>query len=314
MKTLTHMTLAAALMLSIALPAWAQPRQSRQGGNARQAVQNRSADQQQTCDQDCPQQNTGTCDQQGLGQRMGGRGMGRGGMGRGRGRQMGRRGQGQGNGLRRAGLCQSEEIVPLTSDETKSVLAMREEEKLARDVYLTLNNQFPSLVFVRIATSEQRHTDAIARIIATQGLVDPVVDDAIGKFTDPTFTDLYAGLVADGSADYIAALKVGAYIEEIDIADLKEALDAVTNPQVKRVFENLLNASYNHLRAFVANFEADGQPYEPQVLDAETYTEIVNGDSLKGRGWRTQQGQCKDPQAQCTTPQTQPKGTPRRGR
>ncbi len=262
-------------------------------------------DQQGTRTQDCLQQNLGACDQQSLAQRMG-----RGGLGQGRGRQMGRRGQGrggQGNGLCGMGLCRSEEIIPLNDVETDYVLAMREEEKLARDVYLALNNKFPSLVFVRIAASEQRHTNAVARIIALQGLVDPVIDDTIGVFTNQDFATLYANLVAQGSVDYVAALQVGAYIEEIDIADLEAALDVVTNPQAKRVFENLLSGSYNHLRAFVASLAAEGQTYEPQVLDAETYAEILNSARTQGRGRQTQQ-------ARRTALQVQPKGTPRQGR
>lgn len=304
MKTLTHMIIATAVVLSIALPASAQPRQARQGGDARQAVQDCTMDQQGTCTQDCLQQDPGTCDQQGLGQRTSRSGIGRRGQGR----------RGRGNGLRGTGLALGEELVPLTDVEIPLVLAMREEEKLARDVYLTLNNQFPSLIFVRIAASEQRHTDAISRVIATQGLDDPVVDNAIGVFIDPVFAELYVNLVADGSADYIAALTVGALIEEIDIEDLEAALEQVTNPQLKRVFENLLNGSYNHLRAFVAGLEAEGETYEPTFLDEETYAEIINGASVKGRGQRLQQAQCTDPQAQCTAPQAQPKGTPRQGR
>jgi hypothetical protein len=212
------------------------------------------------------------------------------------------------------GLCQSEEIAPLTESEAEHVLSMREEEKLARDVYLTLNNKFPSHIFARIAASEQQHTSAVARIITMQELVDPVVDDTIGKFIDPAFADLYVSLVEEGSADYAAALKVGALIEEIDIADLKEALAVATNSQVKRVFENLLYGSYNHLRAFVANLEADGQAYEPQILDVETYAEIISGAPVIGRGWQGYQGRRTDPQAQRVAPQIEPKGTPRQAR
>jgi len=307
MKTLKHMTLATALILTIALPSWAQARQGRQGGDARGAVQDCPLEQQGTPSQDRIRQNPGTCDPQNPGQRLG-----RGGADRGAGRQIGGRGQGQrGQG---AGVCLTEEVVPLTDLEVVYVLAMREEEKLARDVYLSLNNAFPSLIFVRIAASEQRHMNAVGRIITVQGMDDPVVNNGIGEFTDPAFTELYASLVTDGSVDYISALKVGALIEEIDIADLAEALEVVTNPQVKRVFENLLYGSYNHLRAFTTALAAEGVEYVPEVLDVEVYEEILNSAPVKGRGARSRQGQCTDPQGQCTAPQSGQNRTARQGR
>ncbi len=305
MKTLTHLTVATALILTIAIPAWAQTRQARQGGDARQMLQDCPLDQQGACMQDCLQQNLGTRDQLGVGRRMG-----RNGTGRGSGQGMGRRGQGQkgrGNGLYGMGLCLNEEIVPLTEDEAGYVLAMREEEKLARDVYLTLNETSPSLVFERIAASEQRHTNAIARILALQGLDDPIVDDTIGAFPTQEFADLYVQLVEQGIDSYIAALEVGAYIEELDILDLQAALEEVTNPQVKRVFENLLNGSYSHLRAFSAMLEIEGETYGPQLMDEDTYAEIISSAPVRGQGRRGQQTQCTDPQAQ-------PQGTPRRAR
>jgi len=318
MKTVTYVTIAIALMLLVALPAWTQTRQARQGGDARVALQDCPLAQEGTCTQDCLQQNLGICDQQCVGQCTGG-----GRMGQGRGRQMGRGGQGrrgQGGGLCGMGLCLSEEIVPLTEAEIGYVLTMREEEKLARDVYLKLNADLSSVVFERIATSEQNHMNAIARIIAIQGLVDPVVDDTAGAFTstDPDFATLYASLVAQGSAGYVEALMVGAYIEELDIEDLQAALAVVTNPQVKRVFENLLYGSYNHLRAFVASLEAEGETYVPQVLDGDNFDEIISSAPVKGRGLQGQctgaQGTCTGDPTQCPATQTQTQGTARQGR
>ncbi len=148
--------------------------------------------------------------------------------------------------------------VQLTEAEEQHILYMREEEKLARDVYLTLYELWGAEIFANISESEQRHMDAIKSLITRYGLVDPVVDDAIGMFTNPNFVGLYDELVADGSVSLEEALKVGVRIEELDIADLELALQETSMRAVRRVFQNLLNGSYNHLDAFQRNIEAGG--------------------------------------------------------
>jgi len=148
--------------------------------------------------------------------------------------------------------------VQLTEAEEQHILYMREEEKLARDVYLTLYELWGAEIFANISESEQRHMDAIKSLITRYGLVDPVVDDTLGTFTNPDFELLYDQFVIDGSKSLEQALSRGVYIEELDIADLELALQDTSMRAVQRVFQNLLNGSYNHLDAFQGSIEADG--------------------------------------------------------
>jgi len=147
--------------------------------------------------------------------------------------------------------------VQLTEAEEQHILYMREEEKLARDVYLTLYELWGAEIFANISESEQRHMDATKSLITRYGLVDPVVDDAVGMFTNQDFEILYDELVGDGSVSLEEALKVGVRIEELDIADLNLALQETSQRSVRRVFLNLLKGSYNHLDAFKRNIEAE---------------------------------------------------------
>ncbi len=55
----------------------------------------------------------------------------------------------------------------LTSAEMEGILFMREEEKLARDVYLYLYEIYPLRPFLNISKSEQAHMDAIKYLIDT---------------------------------------------------------------------------------------------------------------------------------------------------
>jgi hypothetical protein len=151
----------------------------------------------------------------------------------------------------------------LTGEEIEHITYMREEEKLARDVYLMLYEVYEASIFANISESEQRHMDAIKKLIEKYGLEDPVADDTVGAFPvpetdkDTDFKLLYDELVALGDKSYCEALKVGIYIEELDIEDIENALNDVEAPDVTRVLNNLLNGSYNHLNAFTSRYKAN---------------------------------------------------------
>jgi hypothetical protein len=145
----------------------------------------------------------------------------------------------------------------LTSKEIDHITYMREEEKLARDVYLTLYEVYEASIFANISESEQRHMDAVKRLIVKNGLQDPVKNDVIGTFTNPDFAGLYIELVGKGEVSYCDALQVGIDIEVLDIEDIEIALNDVLARDVNRVLNNLLNGSYNHLNAFTNQHQAN---------------------------------------------------------
>ena len=140
----------------------------------------------------------------------------------------------------------------LSDAEVATLVYMREEEKLARDVYRTLFTRWNLQFFNNIAGSEQVHMDTLAAMLASYGVADPVVNDSTGSFTNPVLASLYGQLVARGSASASEAIQVGIYIEETDITDLQKAISESTHENLDRAYENLLQGSYNHLRAFTS--------------------------------------------------------------
>lgn len=154
---------------------------------------------------------------------------------------------------------------------------MREEEKLAHDVYTEMYNKYKIRTFANILKSEQTHTNAIKALLTKYSLEDPVKNNAVGIFTNKDLQSLYAKLIAAGNMSEIEALKVGAAIEEIDIRDLQKHIAELTNnADIKFVYENLMRASGNHLRAFVRNLSSRGVIYSPQYLDKATYDSYIN--------------------------------------
>ena len=165
----------------------------------------------------------------------------------------------------------------LTDVERDGILYMREEEKLARDVYLHLYDVWKLRVFDNISVSEQTHMDAMLLLVERYQLPDPAGDKDQGAFENATLHQLHDDLVADGNASLIDALEVGALIEEVDIIDIQRDIDAVAdNDDIVMVYENLMKGSRNHLRAFVRNLETQGIDYATLYLDPGVYEDIVN--------------------------------------
>lgn len=138
----------------------------------------------------------------------------------------------------------------LSSLERDGLIYMRLEEKLARDVYLTLGKTYRQKMFVNIPESEQRHMDAVKALLDKYEITDPVTDNEVGSFSNAEFKKLFDDLVAKGQTSFKDAMLVGKEIEEMDIKDLIERIEQTDNPDIKAVYENLKRGSENHLRAF----------------------------------------------------------------
>ncbi|WP_419609048.1 DUF2202 domain-containing protein, partial [Thiolapillus sp.] len=131
----------------------------------------------------------------------------------------------------------------LSDAEAATLLFMREEEKLARDVYITLFDKWEHPVFNNISGSEQHHMDSMKSKIDKYGLVDPVTDDTVGVFQNEALSTLYNKLIDRGDVSLEDALYVGGYIEELDIGDLEKAIAESSHTDVVRAYKNLERGS-----------------------------------------------------------------------
>jgi hypothetical protein len=141
----------------------------------------------------------------------------------------------------------------LDANEMAGLLYMREEEKVAHDVYVTLYQQWGLPVFNNIANSETRHQSKVAELLDNYQIPHNIDANPVGVFVNPDLQQLYNNLVLQGSQSLTEALKVGVLIEETDIADLQEKISQTDNLDIQQVYNNLLNASYNHLNSFSSN-------------------------------------------------------------
>lgn len=165
--------------------------------------------------------------------------------------------------------------MTLTAEEQDNLLWMREEEKLARDVYKALYKTWRQRIFKNIARSEQKHMNAILKKIKKFNLDDPALPQP-GQFSNATLQEMYDDLVFEGQQSYVQALTVGATIEDLDIRDLMVAIDNTKNLALKNTYQNLLEASKKHLRAFVRNLQKQGEVYTPQFISQDLYNAIIS--------------------------------------
>jgi len=179
----------------------------------------------------------------------------------------------------------SGDITELTEAEIAGLEFMREEEKLARDVYTALYERWELDAFQRIAGSEQRHLETALRWLEHYGIADPAEGLEAGEFANAELQRMYDDLVARGGTSLEEALRVGAAIEELDILDLEDYLAGTENIALQRLYSNLLSGSHNHLRAFASLLESEvAVTYEPQHLDAESYGVIIASEGERGPG------------------------------
>lgn len=176
-------------------------------------------------------------------------------------------------------------VEELSQEEIDGLLLMREEEKLARDVYLELYDIWGQQIFLNIANSEGTHTNAVKLLLDKYNLTDPVTNDTRGAFTNQDMAELYNVLVEKGSVSLLDALMVGATVEDLDINDLKKLNEISDNQDITAVYNNLEKGSRNHLRSFTRVIEQNGGIYEPQYISESEYNEIISSEMETGTGY-----------------------------
>ncbi len=165
--------------------------------------------------------------------------------------------------------------LSLTQEEENDLLFLREEEKLARDVYLYAYDKYNFQVFANIAGSEQNHMDAVLALLEKYGLSDPA-SQVRGEFTNPDLQALYDQLTARVDVSLLEALKVGATIEDLDINDIETFKDNTDKSDLLSVYGRLECGSRNHMRSFYAELLTQGFTYTAQYISQQELEAIVN--------------------------------------
>ena len=160
--------------------------------------------------------------------------------------------------------------------EKESLLHMYEEEKLAGDVYKTLNQKWNLRVFSNISRAEDHHQSTVAALLDKYEIEYPK-NLEIGQFRNEKLQKLYDALIAKGNESLQQALVVGATIEDVDIFDLEEALEKdIDSKDIAYVYDNLIRGSENHMRAFTRWLKRYDYSYQSQYITKERLEKIIS--------------------------------------
>lgn len=182
------------------------------------------------------------------------------------------------------GCNDSEEIEEvydiLSKQEIEDLQFLKEEEKMARDVYLFSYDLYGQNIFKNISNSEQSHMNSVTTILEKYGIEDLSLEGR-GSFSNKVLQNLYDDLTTLASESLEGALIAGATIEDFDINDINNFIENTRFQDVEDMYALLNCGSRNHLRAYSNNLEKLGISYIPQFLSLNEYNEIVNSDNEK---------------------------------
>lgn len=186
----------------------------------------------------------------------------------------------------------------VSAEAAAEITWMREEERLARDLYQAFADKYGATVFVRIAAAEQHHFDTMGTLISGYGLQDPSAGLAAGTYADPALQKMWDDLSAQGSTSLADAYAVGVAVEKADVADLDEAI-AITDDTVDAYMNHLRTATQQHLATFErlvsgqttgAGPMGQGQGQMGRGAQAQNQTRTpgtcVDGQTPVGSSWR----------------------------
>ncbi len=166
----------------------------------------------------------------------------------------------------------------LSEKEKTDLIFLREEEKLARDVYDHCYEKYGLNVFNNISSSEETHFSNVLTLLQKYGIEDPAANKLPGEFSNAALQQLYDDLIQQADVSLMAALQVGATIEDMDISDIKLFYANTTLPDLISVYDALTCGSRNHLRSFMSQIKSAGGTYTPQYINQTEFDAIVNSE------------------------------------
>lgn len=175
--------------------------------------------------------------------------------------------------------------LTLTTDEKSFLLALREDERVSRDLYKSFYSLYNKEYFKRITNAESSHMKSIGMLLSFYGVTYPD-STALGVFDNAEDQALYNSLLAKGDDSLSVALQTAAFVEETNIKDYTALVPNISNANILLVVNHLLKGSRNHLRMLVRTLAKEsGITYVPAVLDSASYTAIIQTPVEKGIGF-----------------------------
>ncbi len=167
--------------------------------------------------------------------------------------------------------------ISLSDQEKSDLIFLRQEEKLAHDVYVYAFGKYEIPIFDNISNSEDTHMDAVLTLMNKYNIIDPAAGMTEGVFENDDLQLLYQQLISKVNLSSIQALEAGATIEDLDISDITSFYKNTTKADIIQVYDMLTCGSRNHLRGFTGQLKTLNSIYSPQFLTVSEYQTILSG-------------------------------------
>ena len=165
--------------------------------------------------------------------------------------------------------------VTLTPNEIQWLIYIREEEKMARDLYIGMYNSWGLSIFKSISEEEQEHINAMLELFKMYSIVDPLAGDVPRNYTNQHIANLHTSLLTQGMQSNKDGLKACALQEEISMQDLDLAMKSTQQQAINKVYSELQRDSINHLRSFIHSLEIFGERYMAVKIPQQTVDAII---------------------------------------
>ena len=139
----------------------------------------------------------------------------------------------------------------LTEEQKDMLFFIYQEEKMARDVYITFDRVYKNEnTFRLMQIAEQRHLDCARKLCEFYGVDTSSVDETVvGAFESPVLKTLYEAYTERGKNSLRDALEIAEFIEATDINMIEHASVGMPS-DVVAVYEKLKRGNLNHLDIF----------------------------------------------------------------
>lgn len=166
----------------------------------------------------------------------------------------------------------------LDAAEAESLSLLREFAVYMEDIYGSSAHFCPYVsddcaFFAVIGAGRKAHSDALQQLLYEYGGPDPVVD---GQFSDDFLTeDLGIRMYTGWINSYSGLVNNAAYLEEMNIRDLRLALDGTDEEPLLNAYTRMLHDDYLHLLTLASALRADPFDYSAQLLGDDEVQQIL---------------------------------------
>ncbi len=161
----------------------------------------------------------------------------------------------------------------ITETEAGDLQLLREEEKLARDLFRDWSDR--SELFGAVAHSKQLHFEIVGALLQRHQVTDRTLGGE-GLYVFPQLQTLHQELLARGGSTELEALAAGAELHERDLVGLEEAAGRSQLEDVRASLAEIQRGARNHLRGCVEELALQGVDYAPRLLSPEAFAAIIN--------------------------------------